>query len=33
MQQQLKETAQILLEAQHIAIISHKNPDGDTLAQ
>ena len=31
MQQQLKEIAQILLEAQHIAIISHKNPDGDTL--
>lgn len=31
MQQNLKDTAQALLEAQHIAIISHKNPDGDTL--
>ncbi|MBO5140142.1 MAG: bifunctional oligoribonuclease/PAP phosphatase NrnA, partial [Peptococcaceae bacterium] len=31
MQQNLKDTAQALLEAQYIAIISHKNPDGDTL--
>ena len=31
MQQTLKETANALLAAQQIAIISHKNPDGDTL--
>ncbi len=31
MQQNLKEVTQVLLDAQHIAIISHKNPDGDTL--
>lgn len=31
MQQQLKEVLQALLEARQIAIISHKNPDGDTL--
>lgn len=31
MQQKLKEVVQALREAQHIAIISHKNPDGDTL--
>ncbi len=31
MQQSLKEVSQALLEAKHIAIISHKNPDGDTL--
>jgi phosphoesterase RecJ-like protein len=31
MQQQLNEVAKALLEAKRIAIISHKNPDGDTL--
>lgn len=31
MQQKLKEVAEVLLGAQCIAIISHKNPDGDTL--
>lgn len=31
MQQNLQEVAQALLEAERIAIISHKNPDGDTL--
>jgi len=31
MQQNLKEVSQALLEAEQIAIISHKNPDGDTL--
>jgi phosphoesterase RecJ-like protein len=31
MQQQLNDVAKALLEAKRIAIISHKNPDGDTL--
>ena len=31
MQQSLNEVSQALLEAKSIAIISHKNPDGDTL--
>lgn len=31
MQQKLKETAQALAQAKQVAIISHKNPDGDTL--
>lgn len=31
MQQNLKEVVQVLADAQRIAIISHKNPDGDTL--
>ncbi len=31
MQQNLEKVAQVLLDAQRIAIISHKNPDGDTL--
>ena len=31
MQQQLNEVAKALLEAKRIAIISHKNPDGDAV--